>query len=153
MSREHRFVKILLLLTATILSGVAGFMVVEGWSLLDALYMTIITLSTVGYRELYPLTEQGKIFVIVFIIMGVGAFLYIISTTAEYFVSGYLQGAFGRRKMQKKIDGLKEHYIICGFGRVGEQVALEFAREKVPFVILDNSLVKRVSQEYEALCP
>ncbi|MFQ5329605.1 MAG: potassium channel family protein [Thermodesulfobacteriota bacterium] len=139
MVREHRLAKILLLLTATIVSGVAGFMVIEGWPLLDALYMTIITLSTVGYRELYPLSDQGKIFVIVFIIMGVGAFLYIISTATEYFVSGYLQGAFGRRKMKKEIDRLKGHYIICGFGRVGEQVALEFAREKMPFVVLDNS--------------
>ena len=139
MSREHRLAKILLILLFIIIFGVIGFMVIEEWSFLDALYMTIITISTVGYRELYPLSDQGKIFVIVFIILGVGAFLYVISTIAEYFVAGYLQGVFGRRKMKKEIDGLKGHFIICGFGRVGEQVALEFAREKVPFVVLDNN--------------
>ncbi|MFQ5586636.1 MAG: potassium channel family protein, partial [Thermodesulfobacteriota bacterium] len=103
------------------------------------LYMTIITISTVGYRELYPLSQQGKIFVIVFIVLGVGSFLYFISVTAEYFVAGYLQGVFWRRRMKKTIDALKSHHIICGFGRVGEQVALEFAREEVPFVVLDNN--------------
>jgi len=139
MHRERRLVKILLLLLFTVGFGVSGFMVIEGWPLLDALYMTIITISTVGYRELYPLSDQGKVFVIVFIVVGVGAFLYVISAAAEYFVAGYLHGAFERRRMKKEIDGLKGHYIICGFGRVGEQVALEFVREKVPFVVLDNN--------------
>ena len=138
MNRERRIEKTLLLLLLVVTFGVIGFITIEGWSFLDALYMTVITLSTVGYRELYPLSPYGKVFIIVFIVLGVGVFYYIIVTTAEYFVSGYLQGMFGRRRMKQSIDALKEHYIICGFGRVGEQVANEFEREKIPFVVVDS---------------
>jgi len=138
MKRERRIEKILLLLLLIITFGVIGFITIEGWSFLDALYMTIITLSTVGYREIYTPSPLGKVFIIVFIILGVGTFYYIIVTTAEYLVSGYLQGMFGRRRMKQSIDALKDHHIICGFGRVGEQVANEFTREKVPFVVVDS---------------
>ena len=112
MSGKHHLAKILILLLFVIIFGVFGFMLIEEWSFLDALYMTIITISTVGYRELYPLSDQGKIFVIVFIILGVGFFLYVISTAAEYFVEGYLQGVFGRRKMKKdhrRFEGALHH--------------------------------------------
>ncbi len=139
MNREWRFVKILILLFFIIVLGVVGFMQIEGWPFLDSLFMTIITMSTVGYREIHPLSNQGKIFAIILIVLGVGSFFYIITSSAEYIVAGYLKGVLGRRKMKKNIDVLNKHYIICGFGRVGEQVALELLREKVPFVIIDNN--------------
>ncbi len=111
----------------------------EGWSFLDALYMTILTISTVGYSEVHPLHPAGRIFVIILIVLGVTTFLYIITTIGEFVVSGQFSGALGRNRMMKKIDALKRHYIVCGLGRVGIQVALELEREKVPFVVIDNN--------------
>ncbi len=139
MDWERRLKKIILLLFFIISFGVIGLMMIEGWSFLDALYMTIITMSTVGYSELYPVSPPGKVFLIVLIVLGVGSFFYIITTGAEHIISGHLRGVLGRRRMNKKIDVLKDHYIICGFGRVGEQVAHELASEGIAFVVLDNN--------------
>lgn len=131
--------KIVFLFLAVIAFGVAGFMAIEGWGFLDALFMTVVTISTVGYREVQPLTGPGMIFDIVLIFLGVGTFLYVITSIGEFVVSGQLSGALGRRKMNKSIQDLKDHYILCGFGRVGQQVALELEREHVPFVVIDNN--------------
>lgn len=139
MDWEKQILKIVLLLVSIITLGVAGFMIIEGWSFLDALYMTVITIATVGYREVHPLSTAGTVFVIVLIVLGVGTFLYIITSLSEYIVAGHLVGAMGRRKMKKGIDALENHYIICGFGRVGLQVALELKREGMPFVVVDSN--------------
>ena len=138
-SWEDRFIKILILLGAVVTFGVAGFMLIEGWGFLDALYMTVLTISTVGYREVQPLSPVGTVFDIILIVFGVSAFLYIISSIGEYIVAGHLAGALGRRKMKKSIDTLKDHYIVCGYGRVGRQVARELKGEGVDFVVIDNS--------------
>lgn len=131
--------RIALLLALISAFGILGLMVIEGWSFLDALYMTFITLSTVGYEEVHPLSPGGKLFMVVFIIMGVGLFFYIITSLADFVVSGRFGGALGRRRMEKKIDSLKDHHIICGFGRVGQQVALELKSEDVPFLVIDSN--------------
>lgn len=138
MDWEKQVLKIVSLLISIITFGVSGLMLIEGWPFLDALYMTVITMSTVGFREVHPLSTAGTVFVIVLIVLGVGTFLYIITSLSEYIVAGHLVGAMGRRKMKKEIDTLEDHYIICGFGRVGHQAALELEREVVPFVIIDN---------------
>jgi len=149
MNWEKQIIKIVLLLVSIIAFGVAGLMTIEGWQFLDALYMTVITMSTVGFREVHPLSNAGMVFVIILIVMGVGSFLYIITSVAEYVVAGHLFGALGRRKMKKDIDSLNKHYIICGFGRVGQQVAAELKREGVSFVIVDNNpeSIKRCAAE------
>lgn len=151
MDWEKQIIKIVLLLISIITFGVAGLMFVEGWSFLDALYMTVITMSTVGFREVHPLSSSGMVFVITLIALGVGSFLYIITSLAEYVVAGHLVGALGRRRMKKEIDSLNNHYIICGFGRVGQQVAAELKREGVPCVIIDNdpvSIERCISEGY-----
>ncbi len=139
MELSQQIKKTFLTLLAVIILGILGFMLIEGWPFLDSLYMVVTTLSTVGYREVYPLTKGGVIFNVVFIILGVGAFLYVITTMAEYFIAGHLTGFLGRRKMNKKIEKLKGHYIICGFGRVGEQISHELTKEGVSFVVIDNN--------------
>lgn len=139
MNWERQILKIVLILLSIITFGVSGFLIIEGWPFLDALYMTVITVSTVGYREIHPLSRAGEMFVIALIILGVGAFLFIISSIAEFVVAGHFVGALGRRKMKKAIEALDKHYIICGFGRVGHQVAIELAREHTPFVVIDNN--------------
>jgi voltage-gated potassium channel len=117
--------------------GVIGYMVIEGWSFLDSLYMTITTITTVGFKEVYPLSEGGRIFTICLIIVGVGGALYILTTIMGHFIEA--QFDLGRRRMKNKIAKLKKHFILCGYGRVGEEIALTFSEEGVPFVIISNN--------------
>ena len=137
MDWEEEIKKVILTFLAVIALGVAGLMAIEGWSFLDALYMTVITLSTVGYHEIRPLSASGRIFIIVFIVIGVGTFLFVVTSLGEYVVSGHLKGALGKKKMKNKIGRLSGHYIICGFGRVGQEVALELKREGIHFVVIE----------------
>jgi voltage-gated potassium channel len=117
--------------------GVIGYMVIEGWSFLDSLYMTITTITTVGFKEVYPLSDAGRIFSIFLIIGGVGSALYILTTIMGHFIEA--QFDLGRRRMKTKIAKIKNHYILCGYGRVGEEIALTFSEEGIPFVIITNN--------------
>jgi len=138
MELEKRLRKVVLVVLLVILGGLAGYMVIEGWPFLDALYMTVITLSTVGFREVRTLSPAGMVFTMALIAVGVGGVLYTFSALAEYLIAGQLRGALERRQMNARIAKLENHYILCGFGRVGQQVALEWAREGLPFVVIDN---------------
>ncbi len=131
--------KIALLFFAVIATGVIGFMLIEGWGLLDALFMTVVTVSTVGYSEVHPLSSGGMAFAIILICFGVGTFLYAIMSIGEFIVRGAWTGTLGRRRMKKMIDAMKNHYILCGFGRVGQQVAVELDKEGVSFVVVDSN--------------
>ena len=113
-------------------------MVFEGWSFSDALYMTVITLTTVGYREVRTLDTTGQLWTMVLLITGVGTLFYAAVSSVELVVEGTIRGYFGRRRMQAAIGKLSGHYILCGYGRVGRQVAAEFARDGVPFVVIDQ---------------
>ncbi|MGD9115982.1 MAG: potassium channel protein [Dehalococcoidia bacterium] len=119
--------------------GVIGYTFIEDWSFLDSLYMTITTITTVGFREVYPLSEAGRIFTVFLIIGGVGGALYILTTIMGYFIEGQFGITMGRQRMKNKIAKLKNHYILCGYGRVGESIALTFSEEGVPFVIISNN--------------
>ena len=125
-------------LIATIAIGVIGYMLIEGWSFLDSLYMTITTITTVGYREVYPLSDGGRIFTIFLIIGGVGGAIYTLTGIIQYIIEGNLGTTWWRRRMQNKITNLKGHFILCGFGRVGEEIARTFKEEGIPFVIIEN---------------
>jgi voltage-gated potassium channel len=117
--------------------GVAGYMIVERMSLLDALYMTVITISTVGYGEVKPLSGEGKVFTIMLIVLGMGTAFYLFATMTEVIIEGQLGDYLGARGMLRKIHRLENHVIICGFGRFGHAVADELARHQVPMVIID----------------
>ena len=119
-------------------AGVLGYMVFEGWSFTDALYMTVITLTTVGYREVRPLDTTGQLWTMLLLVTGVGTLFYAAVSSVELVVEGAIRGYFGRRRMQTAIGKLSDHYILCGYGRVGRQVAAEFARDGVPFVVVDQ---------------
>jgi voltage-gated potassium channel len=134
----RRIERALLALGAITVFGVLGYMVLEGWSFTDALYMTVITLTTVGYREVRPLDTTGQLWTMVLLITGVGTLFYAAVSSVELVVEGAIRGYFGRRRMQAAIGKLKGHYILCGYGRVGRQVAREFARDGVPFVVVDQ---------------
>ncbi|MGD0116326.1 MAG: potassium channel protein [Dehalococcoidia bacterium] len=127
---------LLLLLLAT---GVAGYTTIEGWSFLDALYMTVITITTVGFQEVHPLSGGGRIFTMFLIILGVGTALYILVGVVTLVIEGELGEAWGVRRMKAKIQALRNHYILCGFGRVGEEIGREFKERDIPFVVIESN--------------
>ena len=137
MSPLRRFLQIIFALVIVIAIGVIGYRLIEGWSLLDSLFMTVTTISTVGYREVHPLSTGGTVFTIVLIIGGVGVLFYTVTTVVQYIVEGNLANILGRRRMKEKIAKLKGHIIVCGYGRVGREVARVFQEEKSPFVVID----------------
>jgi voltage-gated potassium channel len=134
----RRIERALLALVVITVAGALGYMVFEGWSFTDALYMTVITLTTVGYREVRPLDTTGQLWTMLLLVTGVGTLFYAAVSSVELVVEGAIRGYFGRRRMQTAIGKLSDHYILCGYGRVGRQVAAEFARDGVPFVVVDQ---------------
>lgn len=136
----RRVRRAVLLLAAVTVIGTAGYMLLMGWSLLDALYMTVITVGTIGYEEVHDLSNDpaGRLWTIVLIIGGVGSLAYAASTVGEFIIEGTVRGYFQRRRMEAAIDKLSGHYILCGYGRVGREIADEFATEGVDFVVIDR---------------
>ncbi|UCC40973.1 MAG: potassium channel protein [Candidatus Aminicenantes bacterium] len=128
-----------LLILLVILIGIIGFHIIEGLSFLDSLYMTIITIFTVGFREVKELSSAGQVFTILIILGGVGTVLFAFTKIAEKVFEGTIHQLWRRKKMEKKIQNLKDHYIICGFGRMGKTVKERLEGEKLPFVIIDNN--------------
>jgi voltage-gated potassium channel len=129
----------LLLVIALAAVGTAGFVGIEHYSWLDALYMTVITLSTVGFDEVRPLDTGGKLFTMGLIIVGLATATWALSTVAEVFVSEKAIRLRERRHMDKLIDNLTGHIIVCGFGRIGRQIAVEYHQHRIPFVVVDPS--------------
>ena len=127
-------------LLAILAFGTTGYVVIEGWSVLDAVYMTVITMTTVGYAEVRPLSPAGRVFNLFVMLGGVGLMLYILTVTVQAVVEDeVLKGIFRRRRMKSKIEALEAHYILCGYGRVGREVAAVFRGEEAPFVVVDTS--------------
>ena len=119
--------------------GTLWYSLVEQWDLLDAVYMTIITLTTVGYGETHPLGDRGRIFTIALILAGVITIGYIVNRFTEALIEGYFVEGRRLRQQRKLVESLTEHFIICGFGRIGRQIAAEFAVEGTAFVVVDAS--------------
>jgi voltage-gated potassium channel len=137
----NRLVRRLLLIAAaivlTLLFGTVGFTVLERWPVFDAFYMTLITMTTVGYTEVHPLTAAGRIFNSFLIFFGVTTMFFAIGVMTQTIIEFQLDEFFDKRRLKKMIDNLHDHYIICGFGRVGRGAAGELQRAGVPFVIAD----------------
>lgn len=129
----------LTLLFILLLSGTIGFMTIEKMGFWDALYMTVITISTVGFREVKELSHYGRIFTMFLILTGVGVLFYALGTSIEYFLGDFFEKEIQERRNRRMISRLKDHFIICGYGRVGEQVALEMRRLGVPFLIIEKN--------------
>lgn len=118
--------------------GTVGFIALEDWTLSDAFYMTVITISTVGFGEVHPLSEAGRIFVSFLIIGGLGTAIYTFTRLGQVLLEGELLGGLGRRRMRKELSGLKEHYILCGFGRAAKPVAEGLAHKNLPFCVIES---------------
>ncbi len=126
--------------------GVIGYMIIEGWNFRDALFMTVITITTVGYGEVHDLTPGGEIFTIILLVLGVGIILYLLATEAKLLLEGELEALIGRKRLEKKIRDLKGHYIICGFGRMGKTIAKEFSSSDIDILIIEKNPVAEIEK-------
>jgi voltage-gated potassium channel len=126
------------LLLIIILFGTIGYYLFENMPLFDAFYMTLITISTVGFSEIRPLSQVGRIVTIIIIISGISVLTYTLGQVAKIFVEGELRELFGRRKLEKQISALNKHYIICGYGRIGGIISKELTDENIPFVVVEQ---------------
>lgn len=149
MNAARRLLYIASVLLAVIAVGTVGYIVIEDWAFMDALFMTVTTISTVGYREVRELSEAGRIYTIFVIIGGVGVMFYSVGSFAQYLIEGQLANILGGRRMKQDISRLKDHVIICGYGQVGREVALTLSEEKIPFVVVDNNeeSIKRATED------
>jgi voltage-gated potassium channel len=126
----------LFVLFAIIIIGTSGFMLIKGWNIPDSLYMTIITITTTGFEEVHQLSTEGEIFTLVLLIVSFGTVIYIGGTGVQILVESKY---FRRKKMQKKIEHLKDHYLVCGFGRMGTHICNDLKLAKVPFVVIESN--------------
>ncbi|CAI8249315.1 MAG: Voltage-gated potassium channel Kch [Polaribacter sp. SA4-10] len=143
-----RINKTLFLVFTIILLGIAGYMILSDYSFVDALYMTVITITTVGFGEVQPFTPEEKIFTVFLILTSITVFGYAVSTFSEYLVSGKLFEQFKHRKVEKKIKSLKGHTIVCGFGRNGKQAILKLKNYNQKFVVVEKD--KEITAELDA---
>lgn len=135
---RYKVITHLWFLVLLVLAGTLGYMIVERWTFLDSMFMTVTTLTTVGYGEVHQLDVKGRIYTIVLILFGVGLLVYITTEIAQTFMEANPSAFFGRRRMRDKISKLQSHQVLCGFGRTGQEVALMFERYKVPFVVVEE---------------
>jgi len=138
-SVKNRIIVGATLFFGVMLFGTLGFHLIEGWNAIDSLYMTVITVTTVGYGEVNPLSPEGRLFTILVIFTGVGTVFYILTALTQMVVEGKIRQIMGRRSLQRQIRHLKDHYIICGYGRIGALVADMLREQDVDTVVLETS--------------
>lgn len=131
--------------------GTAGYMIIEGWGILDAAYMTAITLSTVGFSEIHDMSEGGRLFTIFLIFTGVGYFLYLGGIFISSVVDGEIKNMLGRQRLDSKIKKLKDHYIVCGYGRIGRVLCKFVAEDTKDIVVVEQSEEKKDILEKDKL--
>lgn len=127
----------LLLLAVDFCLGILGFMLIEGYNLSEAFYMVVITVSTVGYTEVQPLSQGGKLFASFYIIINVGLFAYFLAVFSYYVIQGQIYKNWHNNMIKRNISKLKDHVILCGYGKYGREIASHFEKHQIPFVIID----------------
>jgi voltage-gated potassium channel len=142
----------LALLAAVVAGGTLGYVGLEGYSLLDALYMTVITLTTVGYGEVHPLSPAGRGFTIGLIAVGLGVVSSVVGSGLELLFGEQFREVVGRQRMERRLQEIRDHCIVCGFGRMGQEIAREFQARRVPFVVIERDPV-RAAELAEAEIP
>ncbi|MCX6166187.1 MAG: potassium channel protein [Ignavibacteriae bacterium] len=152
--KYFRDILIILLLILLILSiGIVGFMVIEGYTLLEAFYMCIITISTVGFQEIHPFSNAGRIFTSILIISSIGIYFYGITAVAKFIIEGEFRKFFKHYNVNKKIEKLENHVIICGYGRTGRQICLELQDDNIPFIVIESreNVIEYIKEENNIL--
>jgi voltage-gated potassium channel len=129
--------------------GTAGYMLVQDYSFIEALYMTILTLSTVGFTEVHPLDNSGRIFTMILILLGVSFVAFSLAYFSQILLDGNLLETYRRRRLKKKLDQLENHYIVCGYGEMGQIIVGELLKHKIPVVIIesDESVLARLREK------
>jgi voltage-gated potassium channel len=134
----RKILNLLLLLLAVLASGATGYHLIEGWSFFDSLYMTVITVASVGFGETHPLSNGGRTFTMAVILFGSGILIYSVSMITAMIVEGKLTDVLKRMKMNKQIDNLKEHYIVCGDSPTGRYAIDELLKTRKPFLVIET---------------
>ena len=137
-SNINKILKAFLILLIIITIGTSGYVIIEGWSPLESFYMTIITISTVGFGEIRQLSSQGRIFTVFLIFFGMGVIAYILKNSAQLMIEAQIKYIIGRSRLEKRLKSLKDHYIICGFGRIGKVIVEELIYNKVPIAVIEG---------------
>ncbi len=150
----RRIVKIAILLLALTIAGAVGFRIVSNLSWVDSFFMAVITLSTVGYREVVPLDDIGKVFVIIYVVFGLGTFTFCAFQLGQWLVSAEMRFILEKRRMKKTIEKLNDHCIVCGIGRMGESICHYLSGRRKEFVVIDNDEERLLAlcQEMNWLC-
>ena len=151
MTLHYRAVQITLLLAMIVASGTVGYVLIEGWTVFDALFMTVITVATIGYGETHPLTVAGRAFTLVLVVLGVGVVAYGFSTLTALWVEGAVSDVWERRRMERQITTLRDHVIVCGGGQTGRHIAEELQKAQTPFVVIEIDESRCAS--LEKTCP
>ncbi|RLB98897.1 MAG: potassium channel protein [Deltaproteobacteria bacterium] len=138
MNKSRQIIRAFIISCIIFSIGVTGYMAIEKWTFLDAAYMTAITLSTVGLMEVHEISSTGRIFTIIMIFAGAGYFLYIAGVIIQFVVEGEIQSILGRKRLDRKIKKLENHYIICGYGRIGRVLCQLIREESNDIVVIEN---------------
>ncbi len=133
----RRFLLAFLVPIFLLIAGTVGYHIIEDWSYFDALYMTVITLTTVGFSEVHPLSPGGRVFTMLLALGGIFTLFYVATETIRFMVSGEIRDIMGRQQMERSLAQLHHHLIVCGYGRMGRLVCQEFSAMKIPFVIIE----------------
>jgi voltage-gated potassium channel len=144
-------VRALTMLVLVIAMGSVGYMFIEQWNFLDSLYMTVITITTVGFKEVGEVSTEGRIFTLVIILMGMGIMAYALGMVAQVMVELQVRSILGRRKLGLKIKSIKNHYIICGYGRIGRVIAQELRTKRIPLLVIDNDPDSRQALDHDEI--
>ncbi|MBU8849974.1 MAG: potassium channel protein [Desulfobacterales bacterium] len=149
MNRLQQIIRAITMSGIIFLIGVSGYMVIEKWTFLDAVYMTAITVTTAGFMEVHELSPSGRIFTTIILIAGVGYFFYIAGLIIQSIVEGEIQSILGRKRLDKKISKLKNHYIVCGYGRIGRVLSQLIKEETGDIVVVekDENLVNTLEKD------
>jgi voltage-gated potassium channel len=150
MTKTRNLIFATIMLTLIVSMGTAGYMILEKWNFLDSLYMTVITLTTVGFGEVHPVNDQGRILTMTILVSGLGVVGYLIGTLTQIVVEGQLLRIMGRKKLERKIEKLKDHIIICGYGRVGRIICEEIYRSKPTALVVidtDSTVTAKIEED------
>src|ERR1035437_4490375 len=146
------FISVGLILAITLI-GMSGYILIEKYRVLDAFYMTIITVATVGFQEVHPLSDAGRIFTAFLIMASFGTFAYSLSAISKYVVDGELNSYFKNLRVTREIEKLENHVIICGYGRNGKQAAYVLKKHNQRFVVIEQKqeIISNMSEKYKTL--